>query len=436
MDLRAITPAWSTTQSQHESRADSDEPSSSSTGTATPQVESPPQLASLADPDLDELVPELDDTMIDADDFDDDLPPAQPKDADNLHALLKYDRSHPHAPPWTKLATIQHSNLVQFKFRYCTIPEDLGPLRQLLSCTNTSKDLAVRAGVILSMFEGHTSFPTSVSAIAQLAELWVEDAAIVTGSATEPPPSKPVQAILIFNTYFDIESWQITRLLDCFVCSQTAWNLLLQVHQYENPPAHDPWMSDQRVDLCEYVQPLKFLNGKDSTTAAMLKLDMLLCAPKSHDLSHSGLTWKEPPNNPGDDWFFRKELLFHTEHHLQSSYCATKRLPLPLTPSSPLWLYSPHSIPGEHSAILLRKPPTWSDCPSYCLAVFDPVIDFANERQLGRMLDQVLLAKDIYVVADGARKPGTFDDADFRACKMWSDILAGRNSSEELWPAS
>lgn len=93
---------------------------------------------------------------------------------------------------------------MRFKVRYGTIPEDLGPLRQLLSCSNNLNDLAIRAGEILSMFEGHTSFPTSVSGIAQLADLWVEDAAIVTGTAAEIPANKPVQAILLSNTYFDI----------------------------------------------------------------------------------------------------------------------------------------------------------------------------------------------------------------------------------------
>lgn len=413
----------------------------------TPQVESPPQLATLADPALDELIPELDVAMIDADGLDDGLSLTQPTDADNSHPLLKYDKGHPNSPTWTKLATIQNSNLVQFKFRYRTVPENLGSLRQLLRTADRSGDPAICAREVLSLFEHHAAIQTDMAAVSKLAELWVEDPTLVMGA--EFLPTRSVQALVNFHTYFDIETWQTIRLLDCFVCSQTAWNLLLQVSRYEDPPARDPWMSDQRADLCACVHPLRSFHGKESTTAALLNLELQLCGPKprdpsradqTHDLSEMDLSWEKVAKPTGEDLFFHKNVSVWLNIHWQYTRSTTKQREIhPFAPVAS-WLdsiFQARSIKqkGEQGAILLRKPPIWPEsCPFFCLAVFDANVDFVTERSLGRMLDQALLAKDIYVVTDGESKPRPFGDLDYRAGQLWSNILGGHAAAETPWP--
>lgn len=452
LDLRAVTPAWSTTQSQHESRSGSDEPSSSSAGTVTPQVESPPPLATLADPALDHLVPELDVAMIDMDVFDDDLQQVPPMIADSLddsvprtgsiypdtsQALLRYDKSHPNAPKWTELGTIQHSNLVQFKFQYCMIPDTFASFCQFLTDANEPENLAALAREILSTFESNYSILTEISTVTELAELWVEDATLLKG--LENSSNNLVQVIVKFNTYFDIGSWQTIRVLDCFVCSQTAWNLLIMVSRLVDPRANDPWMSDRRADLCLHVQPLKTLHGKDATAAALQNLDTVLCIPASADSAKTGLIWREYNDFPEENQFiFRGNLWQRVDDSWRYFRWTSKQRELHPTSSGPLWLQSmiqTHKMKSTYGAILLRKPPTWPEtCPFFCLAVFDPVVDFESERKVGRLLDQVLLANDIYVVSDDESKPRTFSDVDFRACHLWSNILAGDALAETPWP--
>jgi hypothetical protein len=417
----------------------------------TPQVESPPQLATLADPALDELIPELDVAMIDVDGLNDVLPLAPPKDADSNRPLLIYDRRHPNSPAWSKLATIQHSNLVQFKFQYRTIPEDLELLRQFLRTaerSDRSEDPAIRARGILTLFEQHAAVQTDMSAVVKLIDLWVENPNLVMGAET--PPTRSVQVLVNFHTYFDIGTWQTIRLLDCFVCSQTAWNLLLQVSRYEDPPARDPWMSDQRADLCACVHPLRSFHGKESTTAALLNLELQLCGPNPRDPSTSDLrhapsktdlTWEKVTKPTREDLFFHNNVWARPDIHWQYTRSTTKQREIhPFAPVAS-WLdaiLQARSIQqkGEQGAILLRKPPTWPEsCPFFCLAVFDANVDFFTERSLGQMLDQALLAKDIYVVTDGENKPRPFGDVDYRASQLWANILGGRAAAETPWPA-
>lgn len=94
------------------------------------------------------------------------------------------------------------------------------------------------------------------------------------------------------------------------------------------------------------------------------------------------------------------------------------------------------NLNGEHVAVLLRKPPTWHEsCPSYSLAVFDPIVDLKNASSPGRRLDEVVEDKDIYAITDGNNKPRGIGDIDRQAWSLWSKILQGEESTGGPWPA-
>ena len=403
----------------------------------TPQVGTPPQPPTLNESTLDELIPDLDIAMTDVDGPDEDSLHSLQENVNNDHRLLRYDKSHSDSPIWTKTATIQHSNFVKFKFRHSTLPEDLGQLRKLLSAADESVGLAVAARKTLSLFECHGAVQTDMASIDRIIDLWLGPIDLAR-TGPEICSEGSVQVRFGFHTFFDIESWQTVRLLDCFVCSQKAWNLLLQVSTYENAPAQDPWMTDQRADLCAYVTPLRDFHGEESITAAMMKLELQLCRPDPSDISNSVLKWEESTRFPVEDLFFQRDDWEHLHIRQQHVCVTTQGQELRRNDISAQWLQSmlqTQGTIGKNGAVLLRKPASWPEsCPFFCLAVFDPHADFDDQQSLGCTLDKVVEDKDIYVVTDGERKSRPFAQADRRAVEFWSSILKGEVLPGTQWP--
>ena len=439
LDLRAITPALSISQSQNDAAAGYEGPSSMPAMSApTPLIEKPAEPTLRDAQPEDELLPYSDAAMLDVDSFNDDDATTLPNHMDKNHKLLKYDRRHRDAAIWTKLATIHHSNLVRFTFRYFEIPEDLSPLRELVETLNGFEDLATSARETLSLFESQSSLQTDMAAIAIAAETWTGDSNFLM-AGIETPSDRPLQARIAFHTFFDTESWQTVRILECFTCSQKAWNLLLQVSGYKNPPTQHPWMSDQRVGFSAYVTPLRYLHSKRSVTAALLNLEMQLCGPESPDASSADLAWEASAK-------FRREDLFDRNDHLEAGpgrhhgYARSLTIQWELLSTVPgvFWLDSmleASSLKAEHDAILLRKPPTWpASCPFFCLTVFNRDVNFEDERSLGQLLETVLDSEDIYIVKDGDNKITSFSDLDRQSTKLWLQILKGSEQADTMWP--
>ena len=401
----------------------------------TPQIETPTELPVLDDPTLDELMPDLDVAMTDVDGSEEDTLQRLRENVNNDHRLLRYDKSHSNSPVWTKTATIQHSNFVNFRFRYSTIPENLGQLRKLLSAlaADESVSLAMAARKTLSLFECHAAAQTDMAGIGRIVNLWVGPTDLaITGIDIRSEGS--VQVRFGFHTFFDIESWQTIRVLDCLVCSQKAWNLLLQVSTYENAPAEDPWMKDQHDNLYMYVTPLRYFHGEVSITAALMKVELQLCRS---NLNTSDLKWENSTRFPVEDLFYQRDDWEHLRMRQQYVYVTTQQRELVPNDLIAPWLQSmfqTQATIGKNGAVLLRKPSSWPEsCPFFCLAVFDPQADFENEQSLGCILEKVVEDKDIYVVTDGERKSRPFAWADCRAVEFWSSILKGDVPPSTPW---
>jgi hypothetical protein len=108
--------------------------------------------------------------------------------------LLQWSVGHEHAPPWTTVGSIRHSDVVDFEFRYFVTKvghfDDMSPL---------SLDLY------------HQAFYTNQQGLRRIKNLWLANANEATGA--DPGAYMPVT--FIFQTYFDPATWQIRRVLTC-----------------------------------------------------------------------------------------------------------------------------------------------------------------------------------------------------------------------------
>jgi hypothetical protein len=112
--------------------------------------------------------------------------------------LLQWGVDHEHAPPWTTVGSIRHSDVVDFEFRYFVTNldhfdedyDDVSPLRLVLY---------------------RCSFYTTQQGLRRIKNLWLANATEATGA----DPGAFIPVTFIFQTYFDPATWQIKRVLTC-----------------------------------------------------------------------------------------------------------------------------------------------------------------------------------------------------------------------------
>jgi hypothetical protein len=438
IDPRAFTPASSIANSQRRERARSDICSSDSTsGSSTPPNATPPALDSSNGATDEEIRHDLDSVMLDADSLreEEEEREAQTRPstfAKNDNHLLRYDNRHSDAPAWTRNATIQHSNFVRFVYRYYSVPEDLETLALFLSSVDEADELAVSATKILTLFQDPSAFDSILDEVLALERLWTG----ICETSMLPNSRDLVRTRISFRTFFDAENWQMVRILECFTCSQEAEHTLNAIAgwAYENSALHDHGAHDLR----SLIEPLRSLHGRKSMIAAVLNLDLQLFVTRPEDSNTQETCWNRCEGSvirsmfeKLDDTNLDELLQLHVRY--QAKECEIRP-----TASTASWLDSildTKDIKGHCGAILLRKPLTWSECcPTFCLVVFDPIIDFENGPSLGRRLNQVVHAKDKYGVAGGVRRSRKRDEVDRKALELWSSILQGDAPPDTPWP--
>ena len=444
IDSRAFTPASSVVNSQGEQRSGSDICSSDSTsGASTPTDITAPVLDVFSLPGDEEIRHELDSVMLDVDRPEEEEEeegeegegeaPFRPLTlAKDDHRFLRYDKRHSDPPAWAENATIQHSNFVRFVYRHYSVPEDLENLALFLNNIDVADESAISAIEVLNLFQDPSTFDTSLDEVLALEGSWTGNCE----ASTLPTSRDLVRTRISFQTYFDVESWQMVRVLECSTCSQEAERTLnaMAGRSYEyfasqEHVAHDVW---------SLVEPLRSLHGRRSVIAAMLKLDLKLVVTRPGDSNALKTCWSSCEGSGITTMFGKLDATnvdeLHQSHvRYQAAECEIR--PTESVASSLDSIFDTKGIKGASGAILLRRPPTWvRSCPYFCLVVFDPNIDFENELSLGRRLNQVVQAKDTYGVAGGGGRPRKLDDIDREALKLWSFILQGDAPADTPWP--
>lgn len=164
MDLREITPAYTTS-----SKLDESDSTSSCSVISTPTNTRP------STPSLQEFTINLesDDTaMQDLDPTPQDDDAIDPVDLNDNHPLQRFSISQNHPNHWSRHATIRHSDLVFFSFRHFAVPEDLNALEAYLKSLGGHEGIANAAKCLSELFEHADAVRLSVNEIYQLESLW------------------------------------------------------------------------------------------------------------------------------------------------------------------------------------------------------------------------------------------------------------------------
>jgi hypothetical protein len=91
---------------------------------------------------------------------------------------------------------------------------------------------------------------------------------------------------------------------------------------------------------------------------------------------------------------------------------------------------------GNSGAALLQHAPPWPAraFPRYCLMVFDDT-SFDDEPALGRKIDRLSNAGDLYVPERNEIRRKDVSDLEKCAFDVWADVLLGKAPSYAQWPS-
>jgi hypothetical protein len=381
-DFRHASPTYasrlSTQGSRHESPLSNRAVSGMRTNTGSDSdtdTIGPPETAS-----LDNLV--LDDTVME-----DRSAPMEDQEVSShenamVHPLLKWANPSPNLAPWTRHATIRHSNMVLFQFSHLSIPEDQETLLECLEQQSDRGDGSIGdiAGSLISRFLGHAAMTTTPRQILHLKNEWFKKGNdVTTGSES------PLRAIFIFRTFIRISDWQIVRELWCISCTLQAIQNLAAIASvdFDAIPARSRWCSDMHPFSSSDFRLIHSLAGKVSATAAINSTELHL---ENHvmDSGKSRCLWvSRAPSEDIEKTFSLSpgDCCFPVDN--ESSLMEVLEKPLPIDFERRLDTGLVRASGGE---ILLRKGEHWSETtPKWCLLVLDE-LDFEDERELGRSL--------------------------------------------------
>ncbi len=197
------------------------------------------------------------------------------KDA-TVPGFLSWARDQPEAPIWIGDGRIRHSNIVHFGLRYHVV-SNLKRAR-----FPESNSLTRVFWSILS----HRTFSLRAEHLDELAALWLQIPS-PTPYIDMLDPSSAFQVAFYFHTYCDKETWQIQRVLNCFI-----WKpLFTPVGRIKEQKLLN---KDKLQELKAAITDIQQINGRDSALLALQNTDMFL----AKGLNDSYVNWVSEPKLP------------------------------------------------------------------------------------------------------------------------------------------
>jgi hypothetical protein len=350
------------------------------------------------------------------------------------HPLLKWANTPLHQAPWTRHATIRHSNMSLFVFSHLPLPEDPDTLMECLQQVSGqgAESIGDIARDLISSFLDHTgAMTTTLNRILQLKNEWLKEGNdVTTGSES------PVRALFSFRTCVRSFDWQIVRELWCISCTLLAVQELATIAKsdFEVLRAPTRWSTDMHLFSSSVFSSLHSLTQKDSARAAINSTVLYLAIHVKECGQHCC------------QWISRdaSESISKSFSLLSPSVCCHgtlaslvgKGTALMEVLEKPLPIDLKHRLGPQLSAsggeILLCKGRHWPEtAPKWCLMVLNE-LDFGDNRELGRSLTRAKDKGEYYTFAfhgshDEVGEPTKElidHSVDGRFLDMWIDHLS------------
>jgi hypothetical protein len=350
------------------------------------------------------------------------------------HPLLRWANTSLHQAPWTKHATIRHSNMSLFMFSHLPLPEDPDTLVECLQQVSGqgAESLSDIARDLISSFLDYTgAMTTTLNRILQLKNEWLKEGNdVTTGSEW------PVRALFSFRTCVRSFDWQIVRELWCISCTLRAVQRLATIADidFEALCAPTGWSTDMPSFSSSVFRSLHSLTQKDSARAAINSTVLYLTIQVGECGQHSC------------QWISREasEDISKSFSLLSPSVCCHGTLASLVDKGTALMEVLEKPLPTDlkrrlgpqlsasGGEVLLCKGRHWPEtAPKWCLMVLNE-LDFGDNRELRRSLARAKDKRECYTFAfrgshDEAGEPTKElidHNVDGRFLDMWIDHLS------------
>lgn len=339
--------------------------------------------------------------------------------------------------PWTRAATIRHSNRIELTSLQVAMPENIHLIKTCLnSCFPGFTTNAAATKLLNSLQDDNLAVTTAVKAMKrqgnQLEETTLE-----------------VRALAYFRSGLRPEDWQITRQMLCVLCSEKAIQGLAQITGIN--PSINRRSSTTDAECEQFLRAINSLNliGGNRSAGLSLMRPQLFLRAVSNGSGSSLFEWSvfSPPRTEvvagstgskgfsgftGDDFF-----------DIMSKALTTQDVSIPclLTPYIEKKSY-PYTIPGVSDqrgppataldipnfptqGVIIKKPKdSWSETtPEFCFLVTNEHIQLGEERRLGELLEESYRAKEFYRVS---KQVVSYNQGDKALIGNWVRVLKGQ----------
>ena len=317
------------------------------------------------------------------------------------HPLLRWANTSLHQAPWTRHATIRHSNMSLFVFSHLPLPEDPDTLVECLQQVSDQggESISDIARGLISSFLGDTgAMTTTLNRILQLKNEWLKEGKDVTTG-----PGSAVRASFSFRTCVRNFDWQIVRELWCISCTLQAVQRLATIADIDFEVLRAPtlWSTDMHLLSSSVFSSLHSLTQKDSAGAA-INSTVLYLAVHVEECGQHRCQWTSCDASESISKPFSLLSPSVCRHGTLASLvdkgtALMEVLEKPLPIDLKRRLGPQLSVSGDE--ILLCKGRHWPETtPKWCLMVLNE-LDFGDNRELRRSLARAKDKRECYTFA-------------------------------------
>jgi len=337
-------------------------------------------------------------------------------DQEDVHHWSRWVVAEDNSPPWTKWATIRHSNLIQYAYQQLHLPENGQTLRRCLEVCFPKSDVTDTAKRLLTT-------------------LLDEDVSITASAGIFSQPNSPatdtstvIRAFLSIRTQMSSKDWQIEQRILCISCTEEARRQLSQLAQ-QSP---DDVVFD--VHNCECLSRVlnwfQFIHGKELASLALASLpDRQMCI-KFCQRFDGEYHFKLHKFHAGDNGRLNLRDIDAISRALASDkeiqeHKAEFHIPFRVSPQFPpleVLVGAPDMLDlGTSAGVLVKKPQNWpTETPEFCFLVMDKDVNFTDQPKLADMIRETLERKTVF----GIRKQ--IEKQDKVLIDRWVRILQGK----------
>lgn len=300
--------------------------------------------------------------------------------------------------PWTKRATIRHSNQVEFVSLRLILPDEAPTLHACLKVCfpGLAVDKAAKK-LLAALTDVNSTILTNFSLESRSGTQWSK-------------PFSPCRVMVYFNSAIRRKDWQIVRQQLVIVCSENSAALLAMIASVNARDVN--WYDGQKLSTGEIVEAtsrLHFLDGVQSAGLAISRFSLCLKA-LPNQTGQNSYRWIRSSAGTANA-LSTEDLVLLTDCLIAESDAARPSFPVPHLQKECLsYITLGSSRTGEDfsrildlprfstTGILVKKPRHgWPDeVQEFCFFIMDEKVDFDDEKQIAGILDTAISEREVW----------------------------------------